>query len=64
MLHKAAARLARHQWLQAQEMHRLSKPIVSFLPDDRESLLQHLTALLQLDSDELFTDLLVQRAYN
>ncbi|MCJ1426200.1 hypothetical protein MMC29_004103 [Sticta canariensis] len=64
VLHKAAAQLARQQWLLAQELQQSSKLTSSNLPDVRETLPEHLTALLQLSSDELFTDLIVQRAYN
>lgn len=64
VLHKAAAQLARHQWLLAQEVQKSSKSTSSNLPDVRETLPEHLSALLQLSSDELFTDLIVQRAYN
>ncbi|MCJ1462168.1 hypothetical protein MMC07_000768 [Pseudocyphellaria aurata] len=63
VLHKAAAQLARHQWLLAQEIQK-SKSTSSNLPDVRETLPEHLSALLQLSSDELFTDIIVQRAYN
>lgn len=65
VLHKAAAQLARHQWLLAQRIQKSSKPTSSNLPDVlRETLPEHLSALLQLTPDELFTDLIVQRAYN
>lgn len=62
VLHKAAAQLARHQWLLAQEIQKSKS--TSSLPDVRETLPEHLSALLQLNSDELFTDIIVQRAYN
>lgn len=64
VLHKAAAQLARQQWLLAQELQKCSKSTSSSLPDVQETLPEHLSALLQLSSDELFTDLIVQRAYN
>lgn len=64
ILHKAAAQLARQQWLLAQEIQNLSKDTMLNLPTERETLPAHLSALLQLDSDELFTDNIVQRAYN
>lgn len=64
ILHKAAAQLARQQWLIAQEIQNTPKKLDSNGPDNREPLPDHLCALLQLDSDELFKDLIVQRAYN
>ncbi|MCJ1268839.1 hypothetical protein MMC22_008727 [Lobaria immixta] len=64
VLHMAAAQLARQQWLLAQELQKSSKSTNLNLPDVRETLPEHLSALLQLSSDELFTDLIVQRAYN
>ena len=64
VLHKAAAQLARQQWLLAQELQKSSKSTSSDLPDVRETLPEHLSALLRLSSDEVFTDLIVQRAYN
>ena len=64
ILHKAAAQLARQQWLIAQEIQNSLKETDSNMPDNREALPEHQCALLQLDSDELFKDLIVQRAYN
>lgn len=64
ILHKAAAQLARQQWLIAQEIQNTLKETDSNVPDNREAMPEHLCALLQLDSDELFKDLIVQRAYN
>lgn len=64
ILHKAAAQLARQQWLLAQEHHHFSKDTRLNLSAPREILPEHLSALLQIDSDELFTDIIVQRAYN
>lgn len=64
ILHKAAAQLARQQWLLAQENHHFSNDTRSNLSAPREILSEHLSALLQIDSDELFTDIIVQRAYN
>lgn len=63
-LHKAAARLARQQWLMAQKIQKTSSSLHSYLSDDRETLPEHLVELLKLDPDELFTPLIVQRAYN
>lgn len=64
ILRRAAAQLARQQWLLAQELHNFSKDTSSKLSAPREILPEHLSALLQVDSDELFTDIIVQRAYN
>ena len=63
-LHKAAAQLARQQWLLAQKIHEMPNPLDSCLPEDRETLPDHLAELLKFDSDELFTKSVVQRAYN
>jgi hypothetical protein len=63
-LHKAASQLARRQWLLAQKvskMQQLRRPNSSCVGED---LPNHLAELLKLDSDELFTDRIVQRAYN
>ena len=64
VLHKAAAWLARHQWLLAQKMNETPNPLDLYLPEDRETLPEHLAELLKFDSDELFTKSVVQRAYN
>lgn len=64
ILHRAAAQLARQQWLLAQELHNFSKDPSLKLSAPREILPEHLSALLKIDSDELFTDIIVQRAYN
>lgn len=64
ILHRAAAQLARQQWLLAQELHNFSKDTNLKLSAPREMLPENLSALLQVDSDELFTDIIVQRAYN
>lgn len=64
ILHRAAAQLARQQWLLAQELHNFSKDTSLKLSAPREMLPENLSALLQVDSDELFTDIIVQRAYN
>ena len=64
LLHKAASRLARHQWDLAQKMSKLQHLRQSKYPIPSDSVPHHLLALLRLDSDELFTDRVVQRAYN
>lgn len=64
ILHKAAAQLARQQWLLAQELHSFSKDTSLCSSAPREALPEHISALLHIDSDELFTDIIVQRAYN
>lgn len=63
-LHKAAAQLARQQWHLAQKIHEMPNPLDSCLPEDKETLPDHLAELLKFDSDELFTKSVVQRAYN
>ena len=54
-----AARLAAHQWRLAQTFSRSSK-----FSDEAESLPEHLTALLQLNCNEVLTNPIIQRAYN
>lgn len=65
LLHKAASWLARHQWVLARKISELQQPKPSkssITPS--ECLPKHLSQLLRLDSDELFTDRIIQRAYN
>ena len=65
LLHKAASWLARHQWGLAQKMSDLQQAkAAKSPPTPGERLPTHLSALLRLDSDQLFTDRIVQRAYN
>ena len=65
LLHKAASRLARHQWVLARDISAMQQPNPSRIPiTSSEYLPRHLSQLLQLDSDELFTDRIIQRAYN
>lgn len=64
LLHKAASRLARHQWILAQKIRETQLLKQSKSPPTSECLPNHLLQLLKLDSDELFTDRIVQRAYN
>lgn len=65
LLHKAASWLARHQWVLARKISEMQqpKPARSSTPPS-ECLPKHLSRLLNLDSDELFTDRIIQRAYN
>lgn len=65
LLHKAASWLARHQWGLAQKISEMQQPRLSKSSiSPSEYLPKHLSKLLRLDSDELFTDRIVQRAYN
>lgn len=64
IMHRVAALLAAHQWRSAQELQRALPPTSMQLPDDFESLPEHLVALLQLSCSEVLTDPIIQRAYN
>lgn len=64
LLHKAASWLARHQWVLAQKITKTQLLKQSKSSTTSECLPNHLSQLLKLDSDELFTDRIVQRAYN
>lgn len=65
LLHQAASWLARHQWVLARDISEFQEPKPSrSLITPSEYLPRHLSQLLKLDSDELFTDRIIQRAYN
>lgn len=64
LLHKIASQLASHQWVLAQKLSEMQKPRQSTPQVSTDSLPPHFSALLRLDSDEIFTDRIVQRAYN
>lgn len=64
IVHKIAALLAAQQWRIAQSLQRDAPETAMKLPDEAESLPEHLVALLQLSCSEVLTDSIIQRAYN
>lgn len=64
IVHKIAALLAAQQWRIAQGLQRDAPETTIKLPDEAESLPEHLIALLQLSCSEVLTDSIIQRAYN
>ncbi len=64
MFEEVAAKLARNQWNEARRLHRMSTAPNAEAIEDFEALPDHLSALLELDCDEVLLDKIVERAYN
>ncbi|KAL1842247.1 hypothetical protein VTJ49DRAFT_5725 [Mycothermus thermophilus] len=59
-----AAKLARSQWNEARQLNRMLKSLPDGGAVAEDALPDHLAALLEQDCDEVFNDIIVQRAHN